>query len=252
MTTATQTATTTDAQSRRNALVLEHLNLVKGIAGQVQRTLAVHADVDDLTHAGMLGLMDAATKYENNKDVPFPVYAKHRIRGAILDSLRQVDWATRDARRQYKQMEIVSRQLAAQLQRTPTQSEIAEAMGLDARRWQSLMLDYSTFGNAAQRQRESDREDQPAREIPCSPAACPDSIYARREINHKLSSAIENLPERYKVVVTLYYQGEKSMKEIGNILGVNESRVSQIHKSALAKMQMMLGSTGVSSVSALS
>jgi RNA polymerase sigma factor FliA len=92
-------------------LIVEHLHLVNAIASHVQRSLGVHTELDDLVHAGTMGLFDAATKYQEEKEVSFPIYAKHRIRGAILDSLRQLDWASRDARRQYKQMEAVTRDL---------------------------------------------------------------------------------------------------------------------------------------------
>jgi len=236
--------------ARRDELILEHLHLVNAIAGHVQRTLGVHTELDDLIHAGTMGLFDAASKYQEDKEVSFPIYAKHRIRGAILDSLRQLDWASRDARRQYKQMETVARDLTLKLNRTPSHAEIAEAMGIDARRWQTLMIDFRSFGLAAVRQRATDREDAPVREVPSAPANCPDQVFARSEMRQKLSSAMQNLPQRYQQVVKLYYEADMSMKEIGSMLGVNESRVSQIHKSALAKMQIVLSGTGVSSTAA--
>ncbi len=237
--------------TRRDQLILEFLHLVKPIACGVQKTISVHTELDDLIHAGTMGLFDAATKYQHEKEVPFPVYAKHRIRGAILDSLRDLDWASRDARRQYKQIENVTRDLTVKLQRTPTQLEIAEAMGLDAKRWQNLMIDFRTLGMSATRQTTADSDDQPAREVPCPSTNNPDHVYARSEMRQKLDSAMKNLPQRYQQVVKLYYLRDKTMKEIGNMLGVNESRVSQIHKSALAKMQMNLGTCGVSSAASL-
>jgi RNA polymerase sigma factor FliA len=236
--------------AQRDELILEHLHLVNAIASHVQRGLGVHTELDDLVHAGTMGLFDAATKYQEEKEVSFPIYAKHRIRGAILDSLRQLDWASRDARRQYKQMEAVTRDLTLKLDRTPTHAEIADAMGIDARRWQTLMIDFRSFGLAAVRQRSADREDAPVREVPSSPAQCPDQVFARSEMRQKLGSAMQNLPQRYQQVVKLYYEADMSMKEIGSMLGVNESRVSQIHKSALAKMQMVLSGSGVSSTAA--
>ncbi|MDQ2777730.1 MAG: FliA/WhiG family RNA polymerase sigma factor [Acidobacteriota bacterium] len=254
MNAATKTALTDKQAQQDNAqrdqLILEHLHLVNAIASHVQRSLGVHTELDDLVHAGTMGLFDAATKYQEEKEVSFPIYAKHRIRGAILDSLRQLDWASRDARRQYKQMEAVTRELTIKLNRTPSHAEIADAMGIDARRWQTLMIDFRSFGLAAVRQRSTDREDVPVREVPSSPAQCPDQVFARSEMRHKLSSAMQNLPQRYQQVVKLYYEADMSMKEIGSMLGVNESRVSQIHKSALAKMQIVLSGSGVSSTAA--
>jgi RNA polymerase sigma factor for flagellar operon FliA len=121
--------------ARRDRIVLEHLPLVKAIAVRVHENLPVHVDLDDLVHAGVLGLFDAASKFNPEKQVAFSSYAKHRIKGAILDSLRQLDWASRDLRRRHKQVEAATRELAATLQRTPTESEIAQKLGVDVARW---------------------------------------------------------------------------------------------------------------------
>src|SRR5579862_7111615 len=111
--------------ARRDRVVLEHLPLVKAIAVRVHENLPVHVDLDDLVHAGILGLFDAANKYNPDKQVVFSSYAKHRIKGAILDSLRQLDWASRDMRRRHKQVEAATRELAGALQRNPTEAEVA-------------------------------------------------------------------------------------------------------------------------------
>src|SRR5947209_7480242 len=138
-----------DNNQDRDELILEHLHLVSAIAAHVQRSLPVHVELDDLIHAGTMGLVDAAAKFQSGKQVAFPAYAKHRIRGAILDSLRQMDWASRDLRKRYKQMETITRELTAKLKRTPTDSEVANAMGLDSKRWQTLMVDFRSLGLAA-------------------------------------------------------------------------------------------------------
>jgi RNA polymerase sigma factor for flagellar operon FliA len=106
----------------------------------------VHVDLDDLVHAGILGLFDAATKYNPEKQVVFSSYAKHRIKGAILDSLRQLDWASRDMRRRHKQVEAATRDLAAALQRNATEAEVAEKLGMDVDRWRTMMLDLRNVG----------------------------------------------------------------------------------------------------------
>ena len=237
--------------SRRDQLISEHLHLVKATARRVQRSLGVHVELEDLAHAGILGLFEAASKYQDDKQIPFPVYAKHRIRGAILDSLRQLDWASRDARKHYKQMETVTQDLTTKLGRTPTQPEIAEAMGVDAKRWQSLMIDFRSFGLASVQQRSVDRDDLPSKEIPACPKNSPDQLLEQSEMKRTLEVAMQDLPERYRQVVTMYYVADMNMKEIGGMLGVNESRVSQIHKSALAKMQVTLGKNGVRSAAVL-
>src|SRR5271165_7655255 len=114
----------------RDARIVEHLPLVRSIAIRVYESLPVHVDVDDLVHAGILGLIDAAARYSTEKQVSFRAYAKHRIRGAILDSLRALDWASRDLRRRRKQLEAVTHEFASTMDRTPDESEIAEKMGM--------------------------------------------------------------------------------------------------------------------------
>src|ERR1700683_4193017 len=130
----------------RDRLILEHLSLVKAIAVRVQENLPVHVDVDDMVHAGVLGLFDAATRFDSDKHVTFASYARHRIKGAILDSLRQLDWASRDLRRRQKQLEAVTRDLTAQLGRAPTELEIAENMGVPLDRWRRMALELTNLG----------------------------------------------------------------------------------------------------------
>src|ERR1041385_756175 len=125
----------------RDRIVLEHLPLVKAIAVRVHENLPVHVDVDDLFHAGVLGLFDAASKYNPDKKVAFSAYAKHRIKGAILDSLRQLDWASRDQRKRQKQIESTTRDLTAKLGRVPMESEVAETMGYDTEKWRRVSME---------------------------------------------------------------------------------------------------------------
>jgi RNA polymerase sigma factor for flagellar operon FliA len=123
-------------------------------------------------------------------------------------------------------------------------------MGLDERRWQTLMINFRSLGLSANRQSSAGNEDLPAREVPSAPAHAPDSTFFRTELRDKLNSALDCLPERYQQVVKLYYEDDMTMKEIGTVLGVNESRVSQIHKAALAKMHMYFGGAGIGSTAA--
>lgn len=238
---------TTGKHTKRDRIVLEHLSLVKAIAVRVHENLPVHVDMDDLVHAGVLGLFDAATKYNPDKKVIFSSYAKHRIKGAILDSLRQLDWASRDLRRRHKQLEAVTRELSCVLQRAPTEAELAERLGVDVERWRQMMIDLRNVGLVSASARSSDHEDLPAPDFPGKPETQPDNMCARRQMRTVLSTAMETLPERYQKVVLLYYTNEMTMKEIGGVLGINESRVSQIHKSALEKMHAVLQSSGIQS-----
>ena len=236
--------------ARRDRVVLEHLPLVKAIAVRVHENLPVHVDLDDLVHAGILGLFDAASKFNPDKQVVFSSYAKHRIKGAILDSLRQLDWASRDMRRRHKQVEAATRDLAAELKRNPTEAEVAHKLGMDVDRWRTMMLDLRNVGLISASTRGNENEDLPAPDFPSKAETHPDSICARHQLRSVLGVAIKTLPERYQKVVTLYYSNEMTMKEIGGILGINESRVSQIHKAALEKMEVVLQSNGITSAQA--
>lgn len=237
-------------RERRDRVVLEHLPLVKAIAVRVHENLPVHVEVDDLVHAGVLGLFDAATKFNPEKQVAFSAYAKHRIKGAILDSLRQLDWASRDMRRRHKQVEAATRELAATLQRNPTEAEVAQKLGMDVERMRTMMLDLRNVGLISASTRGNENEDLPAPDFPTKPDSHPDSICAKEQLRSVLGVAMKTLPERYQKVVMLYYTNEMTMKEIGNILGINESRVSQIHKSALEKMNVALEGAGITSAHA--
>lgn len=233
--------------TKRDRVVLEHLPLVKAIAIRVHENLPVHVDLDDLVHAGILGLFDAASKYNPDKKVVFSSYAKHRIKGAILDSLRQLDWASRDLRRRHKQVEQVTRDLAATLQRNPTEQEVADKLGVEVERWRQMMLDLRSVGLVSASSRTNDQEDLPAPDFPSKPETQPDRMCAHQQLRGMLADAMKCLPERYQKVVLLYYTNEMTMKEIGGLLGINESRVSQIHKSALEKMAVALQSNGIHS-----
>jgi RNA polymerase sigma factor for flagellar operon FliA len=242
--TATQINVT---ETDRDQLVLKHLALVRAIAVRVYENLPVHVDLDDLVHAGIMGLFDAAVKYNGEKQVSFQGYAKHRIRGAILDSLRDMDWASRDLRRRHKQLEAITRELAATLERTPTEAEIAEKMGMDIARWRQVAIELRVVGLLSASSRAPENENQAVPEFPAGDALNPDVLTGQKELRSVLSTAMKTLPERYQTVIGLYYVGGKTMREIGDRMGINESRVSQIHRAALDRMQVNLQAAGISS-----
>jgi RNA polymerase sigma factor FliA len=233
----------------RDQVVLDHLPLVKAIAIRVHENLPVHVDLDDLVHAGVLGLMDAVEKFDSSKNVAFQSYAKHRIKGAILDSLREQDWASRDMRKRQKQMEGVTRDLSTKLGRTPTEGEVAQEMGVDVERWRRMAGELRNIGLVSTTVTAEDDRDR-IQEFPDTPEDQPDRVCARRQLQTTLAKAIRILPARYQKVVFLYYTNEMTMKEIGELLGVNESRVSQIHKTALKKMASALEAEGIHSAAA--
>ena len=237
-------------QEQRDQIVLDHLSLVKAIAIRVHENLPVHVDLDDLIHAGVMGLFDAVTKYDGTKNVVFHSYAKHRIKGAILDSLRQLDWASRDQRRRQKQVESTTRDLASKLGRTPCDTEVANQLGVGLERWHRMQMEMRTI-SLVSTSPDPERDRDRAQEFAATPEYQPDRMCERRQLQHTLARAIGTLPERYQKVVFLYYTNDMTMKQIGDMLGVNESRVSQIHKTALQKMAGVLHTEGIHSAAAL-
>jgi RNA polymerase sigma factor for flagellar operon FliA len=237
------------SQQVRDQIVLDHLPLVKAIAIRVHENLPVHVDIDDLVHAGVLGLFDAVTKYDATKNVAFHSYAKHRIKGAILDSLRQLDWASRDLRKRQKQVDAVTRELSLKFGRTPSESEVAQEMGLNTEQWHRMLVELRTVGLVSA-SAHPDQEHDRTEDFAAAPDHQPDRICERKQLQGTLARAIGSLPERYQKVVCLYYTNDMTMKEIGEMLGVNESRISQIHKTALKKMALVLQSEGIHSAEA--
>lgn len=238
------------SQQVRDQIVLDHLPLVKAIAIRVHESLPVHVDLDDLIHAGVLGLFDAVIKYDTSKNVAFHSYAKHRIKGAILDSLRQMDWASRDLRKRQKQVDAVTHELAARLGRNPSEAEVAEEMGLGMERWHRMMMELRSIGLVSTTTASPDQERDRTQDFAARPDSQPDRMCERRQLESTLARAIGKLPARYQKVVFLYYTNDMTMKEIGDVLGVNESRISQIHKTALRKMADTLQSEGIHSAEA--
>jgi RNA polymerase sigma factor for flagellar operon FliA len=237
-------------REQRDEIVLNHLPLVKAIAIRVHDNLPVHVDLDDLIHAGVMGLFDAVEKYEADKNVAFHAYAKHRIKGAILDSLRQMDWASRDLRKRQKQVESVTRELSCKLGRNPHETEVAEQMGVGLDRWRKMQIELRTVGVVSATS-SSDGDRERTQDFAATDDYQPDRMCERRQLSSKLAQAIGSLPERYQKVVSLYYGNDLTMKQIGEVLGVNESRVSQIHKTALKRMAGVLESEGIRSAAAL-
>jgi RNA polymerase sigma factor for flagellar operon FliA len=234
----------------RDQIVLDHLPLVKAIAIRVHENLPVHVDLDDLIHAGVLGLFDAVTKYDSAKNVAFHSYAKHRVKGAILDSLREMDWASRDLRKRQKQVDSVTRDLSLKMGRMPSETEVAAEMGLSMDRWRRMSMELRTVG-VVSASAGPDQDRDRTQEFAAAPDFRPDRMCEQGQLKNTLARAIRTLPERYQKVVFLYYTNDLTMREIGEMLGVNESRISQIHKTALRKMATVLQAEGIASAEAL-
>lgn len=225
-------------EQERERLVLEHLPQVQYIARRIHDRLPAHVPLADLVQAGVVGLMDALNKYDAHRSVQFDSYASFRIRGAILDSLRELDWGPRDLRRKARHVHEVTRRLENELGRSAAENELAEALSLSLKDFQSLLNELRGL-DLTQLTTEAD-EGHEAVDLPGNPEESPYAYCAREELRDALARAIATLPEKEQQVLSLYYQEELTMKEVGAVLGVGESRVSQIHSMALIRLRTRL------------
>lgn len=221
--------------------MLEHLPIVRFLARRIHERLPQHVDIEDLVSAGVVGLIDAFSKFDPGKQVQFRSYAQFRIRGAILDSLRTLDWSPRELRRKGRAVEEAIRSLTGRLGRAPGEAEIAAALELDLEQYQHLLGDLKglEIGTLHVEHNEDSGEEELAY-VPGRPEEDPLFFCLRAELEEKLTEAIAHLPERERLVMTLYYYEEMTMREIGLALGVVESRVSQIHASAVVHLRVAL------------
>jgi len=229
------------AAPERDRLLLEHLPTVRYLARRIHERLPQHVELEDLISAGVVGLIDAFTKFDHTKKVQFKSYAQFRIRGAILDSLRTLDWSPRELRRKGRAVEEAIRATTQRLGRAPAEQEIATEMGLTLSEFQQLLGDLKGLEiGSLHIERTEDSGDQELAYIPGSPEEDPLFRCLKGEMKQRLTDAIEDLPERERLVLTLYYYEELTMKEIGLTLGVVESRVSQIHSAAVLRLRVAL------------
>ena len=219
-------------------VLLEHLPIVRFLARRIHERLPHHVDIEDLVSAGVVGLMDAFAKFDPAKKVQFRSYAQFRIRGAILDSLRTLDWSPRELRRKGRAVEEAIRALTARLGRAPGESEIAAEMGLELEEYQQLLGDLKGLEiGTLHIERNEDSGEEELAYVPGRPEEDPLFRCLRGELEGRLADAIAHLPERERLVMTLYYYEEMTMREIGLALGVVESRVSQMHASAVTHLR---------------
>lgn len=218
--------------------------LVKRVASQFRGRLPSHVELDDLVSAGTLGLMDAVRRFDPGKGVTFESYARYRIRGAILDSLREEDPASRDMRRKIKKIETVCQNLEFHLGRPASDGEMAEAMGLSLERWHAMVstLRQLGFEGAGGKMFQEIRQRVDEESVPAANADNPFDLCYRSEQKDILGLALRSLTERERSIMTFYYQQCLSMKQIGARLGIDESRVSQLHSGAVIKLRARVSS----------
>ncbi len=232
----------------RDRLILTYAPLVKFVAGRLGSGLPAHVDEGDLVSYGLLGLIGAIERYDPERDVKFETYAMARIKGAIIDELRAMDWVPRSVRARARDIERAIVALEAKLHRAPTDEEIAERLGVTTGELDDSLTDISRSSIAALDELwtgSSGSGDQVSLidtiEDPSGPQ--PAQVLDQTELREALGEAIARLPEREKLVITLYYYEELTLREIGEVLAVTESRVSQLHTKAILRLKARLAGT---------
>lgn len=227
----------TDVGDSEALLVQRHAGLVRRIAHHLVARLPSNVDVDDMIQAGVIGLIEAARNYSDDRGASFETYAGIRIRGAMLDELRANDWAPRSVHRRLREASDAARALSQQYGRDATELEIATHMGLDANAYQDIVSDAARCQILSLDMGGDDGSetlDSP------DPSAGPLDHLQDQEFRHALVQAIATLPERERLVMSLYYDDELNLKEVGKVLDVSESRVCQIHGQALVRLRAKL------------
>ena len=228
----------------RDRLILTYAPLVKYVAGRLGSGLPAHVDESDLVSYGLLGLISAIERYDPERDIKFETYAMARIKGAIIDELRALDWVPRSVRSRAREIERAIAELESRLGRAPTDDEIATKIGISTEELEESLTDISRSSIAALDElwSGSGEGDQVSLldTIEDTTGPRPAEALDETELREALADAIARLPEREKLVVTLYYYEELTLREIGEVLGVTESRVSQLHTKAVLRLKARL------------
>ncbi len=227
----------------REGLILHYSPLVKFVAGRLRAGLPRNVDPADLTSYGTFGLIDAIDKFEPERGYKFETYAVNRIKGAILDELRALDWVPRSVRARAREIQRSMAELEHALQRTPTEEELAEHMDIPLETLRDQLGEISSLGFVALDEllNPTERDSGAVRDLLADPKALdPSGSFEKEETRYVLADSINRLPERERLVVTLYYYEGLTLAEIGSILNVTESRVCQIHTKAVMSMRNRL------------
>lgn len=232
---------TTPAETDRNNLVIAHVGLVKAMAHRLAQRLPSQVEMNELISVGVIGLIDAADRYKPALGVPFDAFARRRVQGAMLDALRDLDWAPRSLRRMRRDLDSATASLRHELRREPTEDEVAGRLSMSRAEFDKSMDQIRTLELGAIRQLDATTEDGlPLLELCLDPEEGPDAQLHRTELRRLLADAIRELPERERQILALYYEEELTMAEIGKVIGVCESRVSQLRSLALSRLRTHL------------
>ncbi len=230
---------TAKGQLDRNALIKQYQPLVRRLAHHMMAKLPPSVEVDDLIQVGLIGLADALTRFEATQGVQFETFATQRIRGAMLDELRENDWMSRGSRKSQKEIEVAIRKVEHKMGRTPMESEIAAELGMSLTDYQSLLgkvrgtqLMYLEDMSG----RNEDDDTYLDRHV-ADPASDPLNMLRDQKLREALVAAIKLLPEREQYIMSMYYEQDMNLKEIAAVLEVTESRVCQLHSQSIARLR---------------
>lgn len=231
---------------KRNELILTYTPLIKYIAARLAARLPAQVSLDDLISCGIIGLIDAINKFDVSKNVQFKTYAEFRVKGAMLDELRALDWVPRSVRRKTTDLEKAYADIEKQVGRPATDEEVAKTMGLTLDDFYKLLDEtksVSFMDIEFLRQKATEANDPTLAETLAMDDRDPFTAINLSQIRELIAAAISDLPEKEKLTVSLYYQDELTMKEIGEVLGYTESRISQMHSKAMFRLRAKLKKT---------
>jgi RNA polymerase sigma factor for flagellar operon FliA len=222
----------------RDRLVLAHVPLVKVLAQRLAHRLPPEVELNELISVGVLGLVEAASRYQPALGVPFDAFARRRVHGAMLDALRSLDWVPRSLRRLRRELEAVVARLRHELGREPAEPEIAQAMHLTADQFDAALQDLRALELASFRPLDARGPDgESLLNVAVDAGESPVAQFERRELRELLSRALDALPDRERQILAMSYEHELTLAEIGEVLGVSESRVCQLRSLALARLR---------------
>ena len=231
---------TAAGQPNRELLVQRFVPLVKRIAYHLLARLPASVQFDDLVQNGMIGLLDAIDRYQEGYGAQFETYATQRIRGAMLDGLRENDWLPRNLRRELRRIEAAITQLEHAHGRAPSESELADTLGMSLADYQKTLLEARGHQLVYFEDISGDDDEDFLERHLTDNSANPAAILEDRSIKALLVASIERLPEREKLMMALYYEQDLNLREIGEIMGVTESRVCQLHTQAIARLRSQI------------
>ncbi len=225
----------TDIEAR-DRLVMQHVGLVRAMASRLSQRVPAQVELSELVSVGVLGLIDAASRFKPTLGVPFDAFARRRIHGAMLDALRDMDWAPRSVRKLGRTVDGTVSKLRHELGREPDESEIAGAMNVSEVEYARILDQLRTAEMAVMRQATAE-DGTSMLEVAIDPNEGPHATLERSELRQLLAEAVAELPERERHILALYYQEELTLAEIGQVLGVGESRISQLRTQAIARLR---------------